>query len=103
MKKTLDLLVFKKLLRLQIFLICLVHNQFLVRYIKRTFLLITLLLSSCGGSEETSGTYVGPNIDRRGRFRKGYVRKHISTDVNAVKNRTRSKVYYHTKGKYRNR
>jgi hypothetical protein len=72
-----------------------------MRYIKLTYLFIALLISSCSDSEETSGTYVGPSIDRRGRFRKAYVRKSVSTDVNAVRNRTRSKVYYQLKGKYR--
>lgn len=73
------------------------------KYIQLPLLLLVGYLSACNDMDDASGTLVGPSIDRRGRFRKGYVRKHVSTDVNAVKNRTRSKVYYHTKGKYRNK
>jgi len=46
-------------------------------------------------------TYVSPSINYKGQFRPGYVRKPISTNPNALRNQTRSKYYYQTKGKYR--
>lgn len=52
-------------------------------------------------SDDAGGIYVKPSIDYRGRMRKGYVRKKVSTDKNAIKNRNRSRYYYHTRGKYR--
>ncbi len=52
-------------------------------------------------TDDAGGTYVKPSIDYRGRMRKGYVRKKVSTDKNAIKNRNRSRYYYHTRGKYR--
>ena len=52
-------------------------------------------------SENAGGTYVKPSIDYKGRMRKGYVRKKVSTNKNAIKNQNRSRYYYHTRGKYR--
>lgn len=52
-------------------------------------------------TDDAGGTYVKPSIDYRGRMRKGYVRKKVSTNKNAIKNRNRSRYYYHTRGKYR--
>ena len=46
-------------------------------------------------------TYVNPSIDKNGKFRKGHIRKSVSTDKNAIIKRAKSKYYYHTKGKYR--
>ena len=46
-------------------------------------------------------TYVSPSINYKGQFRHGYVRKSVSTNPNALRNQTRSKYYYKTKGKYR--
>ena len=60
-----------------------------------------LFLSSCAGDDVANGTYVKPSIDYKGKFRKGYVRKSVSTNKNAVKNQNKSKYYYKTKGKYR--
>ncbi len=68
-----------------------------------SFLFITILLFSCTGNDDAGGTYVKPSIDYKGRFRKGYVRKPVSTDKDAIKNRNRSKYYYETRGKYRKR
>jgi len=64
-----------------------------------------LILESCDfkDSENDSYVYVKPSIDRNGRMRKGYVRKKVSTDKNAMKSQTRSRYYYHTRGKYRKR
>lgn len=45
--------------------------------------------------------YVSPSINYKGKFRKGYVRKSVSTSKNAIKNENRSRYYYHTRGKYR--
>ena len=49
----------------------------------------------------TKATYVSPSINYKGQFRPGYVRKSVSTNPNALRNQTRSKYYYQTKGKYR--
>ena len=46
-------------------------------------------------------TYVSPSINYKGQFRTGNVRKPVSTKPNAIRNQTRSKYYYQTKGKYR--
>ncbi len=45
--------------------------------------------------------YVPPSINFMGQFRKGYVRKSLSTNPNAIRNQSKSKYYYKTKGKYR--
>ena len=45
--------------------------------------------------------YVKPSIDKNGKYRRGHVRMPVSTKKDAFKNRTRSKYYYHTRGKYR--
>ncbi len=69
------------------------------------FLLISTfaLFPSCDfkKSDSASGTYVKPTITRTGKFRKGYVRKKVSTNKNAIKNQNRSRYYYKTRGKYR--
>jgi hypothetical protein len=52
-------------------------------------------------SDKAGGVYVKPTITRTGKFRKGHVRKKVSTDKNAIKNQNRSRYYYHTRGKYR--
>jgi hypothetical protein len=60
-------------------------------------------LGSCSGDNTNAKkpVYVSPSIDYKGKFRKGYVRKPISTSKNAIKNQNRSKYYYHTRAKYR--
>ena len=47
-----------------------------------------LVLTSCDfkKSDDAGGTYVKPSIDYKGKMRKGYVRKKVSTDKNAIKN-----------------
>jgi len=77
--------------------------------VKFSFFIILLFLSSTSffiscdfkKSENAGGTYVKPSIDYKGRMRKGYVRKKVSTNKNAIKNQNRSRYYYHTRGKYR--
>ncbi len=64
-----------------------------------------LIFEGCGNSGD-SGTakksvYVKPSIDSRGRFRKGHVRMPVSMKKNAMKNQSRSRYYYQTRGKYR--
>lgn len=63
------------------------------------------LLAACENSNDKGKgkkpVYVSPSIDKNGRFRKGHVRKPISTHKNAIKNQNRSRYYYHTRGKYR--
>ena len=77
--------------------------------VKFSFLIILLfffassLLISCDfkKSENAGGTYVKPSIDYKGKMRKGYVRKKVSTNKNAIKNQNKSRYYYQTRGKYR--
>ena len=67
--------------------------------------IVFLLISSCDvkPSRASSGTYVKPTVTRTGQIRKGYVRKKYSTSKDAVRNRMRSRYYYHSRGKYRRR
>jgi hypothetical protein len=67
------------------------------------FFSLTTSFISCDfkKSENAGGTYVKPSIDYKGKMRKGYVRKKVSTNKNAIKNQNRSRYYYHTRGKYR--
>ena len=62
-----------------------------------------LLLTSCDfkKSDDSGWSYVKPSIDYKGKMRKGHMRRKVSTDKNAIKNRNRSRYYYHTRGKYR--
>jgi hypothetical protein len=74
-------------------------------YLSLAFLL--LFLMSCDIKEKrvkTKGAvYIKPTVDRRGRFRKGHIRMPVSTNKNAIKNQNRSRYYYKTRGKYRNK
>jgi hypothetical protein len=70
--------------------------------------LLPLILAAClyscstkDDSKNSGGTYVSPSINYKGQFRKGHFRKAMSTDKNVYKNRSRSKYYYQTRGKYR--
>ena len=69
------------------------------------FGVLFLLNTSCDlkESDDAGGVYVKPTVTRTGKFRKGHVRKQVSTDKNAIKNQNRSRYYYHTRGKYRKR
>jgi len=66
------------------------------------FSILSCSLPSCDfkKSDKAGGVYVKPTITRTGKFRKGYVRRKISTDKNAIKNQNRSRYYYQTRGKY---
>ena len=73
-------------------------------------LIVYLILLSVGNAgcdikekeaRPTKATYVSTSINYKGQFRPGYVRKSVSTNPNALRNQTRSKYYYKTKGKYR--
>jgi hypothetical protein len=74
---------------------------------KYLFIFGLILLIGCSDSQETKSplksTYVAPTINYKGQFRKGYVRKSVSTRPNAVKNQSKSKYYYKTRGKYMKR
>lgn len=65
--------------------------------------IVCLLMGSCDvkQSQRSGGAYVKPTVTRTGQIRKGYVRKKYSTSKHAVRNRMRSRYYYHTRGKYR--
>ena len=62
-------------------------------------------LIGCSDTQEVKrplkSTYVPPTTTYKGQFRKGYVRKSVSTNPNAFKNQSKSKYYYETRGKYR--
>ncbi len=77
---------------------CLVNLLLIV-----SFGVLTFSIPSCDfkKSDKAGGVYVKPTITRTGKFRKGHVRKNVSTDKNAIKNQNRSRYYYHTRGKYR--
>jgi hypothetical protein len=68
-----------------------------------SLLLFVVLSPSCDfkKSDKAGGSYVKPTITRTGKFRKGYVRRKVSADKNAIKNQNRSRYYYQTRGKYR--
>ncbi len=77
---------------------CLVNLLFIV-----SFGVLTFSIPSCDfkKSDKAGGVYVKPTITRTGKFRKGHVRKNVSTDKNAIKNQNRSRYYYRTRGKCR--
>lgn len=66
------------------------------------FLWMTLIivLSSTELSAQRKSSFVKPYITRKGKFVSGHYRKSYNLRPNAYKSRIRSKVYYHTKGKY---
>ena len=80
----------------------------LLQGIKSKLIVFLILLSvgitGCDINEKKvtpkKATYVSPSINYKGQFRPGYVRKSVSTNPNALRNQTRSKYYYQTKGKY---
>jgi hypothetical protein len=67
------------------------------------FSFLTFSFPSCDfkKSDKAGGTYVKPSVNDKGQARKGHVRRKVSTDKNAMKNRNRSRYYYETRGKYR--
>ena len=81
--------------------------MFKSKYFLKSILIFSILniyvFSSCDlkKSDKAGGVYVKPTITRTGKFRKGHVRKNVSTNKNAIKNQNRSRYYYQTRGKYR--
>lgn len=75
--------------------------------IKNLLIFVFIFLIGCEDTQEvkrpTKSTYVPPTINYKGQFRKGYVRKSVSTNPNAVRNQSKSTYYYKTKGKYMRR
>lgn len=67
--------------------------------------LICFVFNSCDfkKSDRAGGTYIKPSINYKGQMRRGYVRRRVNTNKNAIKNQNRSRYYYHTYGKYRRR
>lgn len=68
--------------------------------------LICFFFNACSDWQEkrtppAKGTWVSPSVDSRGRVRKGHYRRPVSTSPNAVKNQSRSRYYYQTRGKYK--
>ena len=71
-----------------------------------TAVILLVLIFGCHSSDNKNQTnagsvYVVPSIDKNGKFRKGHVRKSVSTSKDAIKNQNRSRYYYQTRGKYR--
>ena len=65
-------------------------------------LAIALFFSACSGSSDGGNSvYVKPSIDYKGKFRKGHIRRTVSSKKDAVKSQNRSRYYYQTRGKYR--
>jgi hypothetical protein len=75
--------------------------------VKYFFIFGFIFLIGCSDTQEvkrpTKSSYVPPTINYKGQFRKGYVRKSVSTNPNAIRNQSKSKYYYKTKGKYMRR
>ncbi len=59
-----------------------------------------IVLSTTEFSAQRKSSFVKPYITREGKFVSGHYRKSYNLKRNAYKSRIRSKVYYHTKGKY---
>ena len=63
-----------------------------------------IFLIGCSDTQEVKrplkSSYVPPSINYKGQFRKGYVRKSVSSNPNAIRNKSKSNYYYQTKGKY---
>ncbi len=80
----------------------------LVSLLYRMIIPVIIFLFAFVGCTDTAspirtGTYVSPSIDYKGKFRKGIVRRGVSTNKNAIRNQVRSRYYYQTRGKYRRR
>jgi hypothetical protein len=73
--------------------------QFLI-LITLSFGLMNFYSCDIKRSDDAGGTYVGPSVTRTGKVRKGYVRRKVSLEKNAVRRQNRSRYYYHTRGKY---
>jgi hypothetical protein len=61
---------------------------------------LIIVLFSTELSAQRKSSFVKPYITRKGKFVSGHYRKSYNLRPNAYKSRIRSKVYYHTKGKY---
>jgi hypothetical protein len=72
--------------------------------VKYLFLFGFIFLIGCSDTQEVKrplkSTYIPPSINYKGQFRKGYVRKSVSSNPNAIRNQSKSKYYYKTRGKY---
>ena len=91
------------------------HHSKFCQIVTKAFLIATLIwmlfsLLGCDaasdgddGKKSGGAVYVSPSMDYRGRYRKGHVRKAVSTSPHALKNQARSRYYYQTRGKYRNK
>ena len=75
--------------------------NYLIKYV---LIFVFIFLIGCSDTQEVKhpliSTYVPPTINYKGQFRKGYVRKSVSSNPNAFRNQSKSKYYYKTKGKY---
>ena len=62
-----------------------------------TLLSLSFFMISCDSESSTdrerSPAYVPPSINYKGQFRKGYVRKSVSTDKNALKKQAKAKYF----------
>jgi hypothetical protein len=57
-----------------------------------------IFLIGCSDTQEAKrplkSSYVQPSINYKGQFRKGYVRKSVSTNPKAIRNQSKSRYYY---------
>lgn len=72
---------------------------------KLLIFILALFLVGCSDNQETNrpkkSYYVPPSVNYKGQFRRGYIRKPVSTKASAIKNQARSRYYYKTRGKFR--
>jgi hypothetical protein len=73
--------------------------KFYAKYIIALVVTLSILFSFEINAQRKS-SFVRPYITRKGEFVSGHYRKSYNLKPNAYKSRIRSKVYYHTKGKY---
>ena len=69
-------------------------------YFVRIGIILLFFLSTTELVAQRKSSFVKPYITRKGKFVSGHYRKSYNLKPNAYKSRIRSKVYYHTKGKY---
>lgn len=61
---------------------------------------IGMLFITSEVTAQRKSSFVRPYITRKGKFVSGHYRRSYNTRPGAYKSRIRSRVYYHTKGKY---
>ncbi len=73
--------------------------KFFAKYIIALIFTLSILFSYEINAQRKS-SFVSPYITRKGKFVSGHYRSSYNFRPNAYKSRMRSRIYYHTKGKY---